>query len=175
MLDLSIFDNSFVILIPIYISFLVVMPNYLLSNTSNSTLMVVGLQRVRRKSFLGFILDMLLKVLWRIHATDFSSTFSAPHLYSSTVILFLLCSRFEIAHLLRSPAVRMEIFNIKTNLMTIRKFKSTHYDEWAKRTKFLLAVLYGLPSRHSNSSKTLKKSEKIEIHFYGPLRTSWII
>ena len=38
--------------------------------------------------------------------------------------------------------------------------------EWAKWTKFLLAVVYGSPQRPSNSSKTLRKSEKLETHFY---------
>ena len=34
------------------------------------------------------------------------------------------------------------------------------YYEWAKRTKFLLAVIYGSPRRHLNSSKTFKKDRK---------------
>ena len=34
------------------------------------------------------------------------------------------------------------------------------YCDWAKRTKFLLAVIYGLPRGHSNSSKTFKKNCK---------------
>ena len=47
-----------------------------------------------------------------------------------------------------------------------------HY-EW---TKFLLAFIYRLPRRHSNSSKTFtKKSEKFETKFYDHFRTSWII
>ena len=32
--------------------------------------------------------------------------------------------------------------------------------ELVKRTKFLLAVIYGSPRRHSNSSETFKKIEK---------------
>ena len=35
------------------------------------------------------------------------------------------------------------------------------YYVWAKRTKFLLAVIYGSPGRHSNISKTFKKDRKI--------------
>ena len=34
------------------------------------------------------------------------------------------------------------------------------YHEWAKRTKFLLAVIYVSPRRYSDSSKNLKKSLK---------------
>ena len=49
------------------------------------------------------------------------------------------------------------------------------YYEWAKRTKFLLTVMYGSPRRHSDISKTFKnKSEKIEIKFYDHFRTNWI-
>ena len=39
------------------------------------------------------------------------------------------------------------------------------YYECAKWMKFLVAVIYGLPRWHSNSSKTLKKTEKMEIIF----------
>ena len=44
---------------------------------------------------------------------------------------------------------------------------SFHNDyEWAKRTKFLLPVLYRLPRQHSNSSKNpLKRSEKMITNF----------
>ena len=36
----------------------------------------------------------------------------------------------------------------------------------------ILAFMYGSPRRHSNSSKTSKKSEKIEINFDDHFRTS---
>ena len=39
------------------------------------------------------------------------------------------------------------------------KFIRSNYG-WAKRTKFLLAVIYGSPWQHSNGSKTLKKNQK---------------
>ena len=39
--------------------------------------------------------------------------------------------------------------------------------------KLLLAVIYGSPRRHSNSSKIFKKIGKIEINFYDHFRTSW--
>ena len=32
--------------------------------------------------------------------------------------------------------------------------------EWAKRTKFLLAIIYGSPRRYANSSKTFLKNRK---------------
>ena len=38
-----------------------------------------------------------------------------------------------------------------------------HY-EWVKRTKFLLAVMYGSPRRHSNSSKIFLRKKKNEKH-----------
>ena len=44
--------------------------------------------------------------------------------------------------------------------------------ECAKRTKFLLTVIYGSSRRHSNSSKN---SEKNWIQFYDNFRTSWIL
>ena len=44
---------------------------------------------------------------------------------------------------------------------------STYY-KWARWIKFQLAVIYGLPRRHSNSCKTFK-SEKIRIHFMNIL------
>ena len=48
--------------------------------------------------------------------------------------------------------------------------------EWAKRTKFLLTVMYGSPRRHTNISKTFeKKCKKYEIHFYDHFMTRWII
>ena len=37
--------------------------------------------------------------------------------------------------------------------------RSIHY-QWAKRMKFIFTVIYGSPSRHSNSSKTFKKTRK---------------
>ena len=48
-----------------------------------------------------------------------------------------------------------------------RTVRNPNY-KWAKRTKFLLAVIYRLPRRHSKSSKNLwKKSEKSEINWYA--------
>ena len=46
-----------------------------------------------------------------------------------------------------------------------------HYER-AKRTEFLLGIMYGLPRRHSNCSKTFKKIEKREMNFHDHLRTS---
>ena len=37
------------------------------------------------------------------------------------------------------------------------KYMKICFYEWAKQTKFLLAVIYGSPRRHSNSSKIFKK------------------
>ena len=54
------------------------------------------------------------------------------------------------------------------------KFKWFNY-EWGKRTKFLLAVIYGLPRRHSNRSKTFKKIAKIKINYHDHFMTNWII
>ena len=48
--------------------------------------------------------------------------------------------------------------------------------ECAKRTKFLLDVIYGSPRRHSSALKLLKKIwKKIEKNSYDHFRTSWII
>ena len=51
----------------------------------------------------------------------------------------------------------------------------TPFYEWAKRTKFLLAVIYGSACRHSIGSKTFKKIGKCEIKMYDHFRTSWIV
>ena len=65
---------------------------------------------------------------------------------------------------------------IHSEKTTLASLARNNYYEWAKRTKILLAVIYGSPGRHSNSSKfILKKSEKMEIHLCDHLRTSWII
>ena len=57
----------------------------------------------------------------------------------------------------------------------IRRGSQYNY-EWAKWTRFILAVVYGSSRRRSNSSiKPLKKSEKIEINLYAHFRTSPII
>ena len=53
-----------------------------------------------------------------------------------------------------------------------KQSKSNNY-EWAKQTKFLLAVINGSPRRHWNSLNPLKKIEKIEINLYDHFRTSW--
>ena len=51
--------------------------------------------------------------------------------------------------------------NVSTNLSTYPShLRSQDYYEWTKRTKFLLAVIYGLPRRHSNSFKTFLKNWK---------------
>ena len=47
--------------------------------------------------------------------------------------------------------------------------------EWAKRTKFLLAVIYGSPCHIKSALKPLKKSEKCEIKMYDHFSTSWIV
>ena len=49
---------------------------------------------------------------------------------------------------------------------------------WAKRTSYLLAVIYRSPRRHSNSSKTFKKNRKKCKHIFmtilGPAINRWI-
>ena len=43
---------------------------------------------------------------------------------------------------------------------TRKLLQKANYYEWVKRTKFLLAVIYGSLRRHSDSSKTFKKIVK---------------
>ena len=60
----------------------------------------------------------------------------------------------------------------KLFIVSANTVQREHYYEWAKRTKFLLTVIYGATRRHSNSSKTfLKNIEKIEIKLYDHFRT----
>ena len=60
-------------------------------------------------------------------------------------------------------------------LMAWCRHIGVYYNEWTKRTKFLLAVIYRSPRRHSSSSKTLTKIGKTEINLYDHFRTSWIL
>ena len=71
--------------------------------------------------------------------------------------LRMFVQRAEIKHNFRKFIIEFKKIN----------FRSTYpnYD-WVKRTKFLSAVKYGSPRRHSNSSKTFKnKSEKLKYIF----------
>ena len=67
-----------------------------------------------------------------------------------------------------------KIFNLikKEFISSDKKRSSGNYYEWANRTNFLLAVIYGSARRRSIGSKTFKKSEKIEIKFNVHFRTS---
>ena len=51
-------------------------------------------------------------------------------------------------------------FKLKRILDNFTYQKTAEYYEWAKRMKFLLAVIYGAPPRHQTALKPFKKFGK---------------
>ena len=68
--------------------------------------------------------------------------------------------------------MRNQIINELYIISSLNVWSHTRHYEWAKQTKFLLAVKYRSPGWHSNSSKTLRKIRKkllnIFIFMLGP-------
>ena len=81
--------------------------------------------------------------------------------------------------------MQMLCLGLNVNIQTIKYVNNTYLNvnnsivkvsiisnELAKRTKFLLAVIYGSACRHSIRSKTFKKIGKCEIKMYDHFMTS---
>ena len=92
-------------------------------------------------------------------------------LVEQVYIFFYILSCFVYSFII-AVCLYIYIWVRETNEVPIDDHREDSY-EWAKRTKFLLTVMYRSRQRHSNSSKPLRKSEKI--HFYDNFRTSLIV
>ena len=63
----------------------------------------------------------------------------------------------------KKPAGALAKINDENEMIAnAKKLGNVYYYKWAKRTKFLLVVIYGSPPRHSNSLKPLKNREKLK-------------
>ena len=68
-----------------------------------------------------------------------------------------MISKIDISSALKLSEI-MAIYIYIGYRYTLKSFSLAYNYEWAKRTKFLQEVIYGLSRRHSDSSKTFKKN-----------------
>ena len=79
-------------------------------------------------------------------------------------------STIQTKHHMRNEAPDAFISAYLLVMKVLEKYMKIYCYELVKRTKFILAVIYGLPQRHSNSFKPFRKKGKNGNIFLRPFQ-----
>ena len=125
----------------------------------------------KRKKFckkrIFFVTNKRKYFTYEINVFTNEKYFVKGEFYLSILKQILLCVKKIVNNEIIIFRSKIVFFKNETDLTIYKWIQNKHIIpvyvpcyEWAKRTKFLLAVIYGSPRRHSDSSKTFKKNRK---------------